>query len=189
MVNNNNPNAKYIFVIRNSKDCVVSFYHHTRGFPQHYDFEDGDFDIYFNLFINGEVDFGSYFNMVKSWFEHRKDDNILCITYEDIIANKEKTILQIAKFLSNELNDLVEKVTFNNGELMKKIIHHSSVGEMKKEPLRWCSERKAKFTPFIRNGQTGCWNELLTKEQVDRLDKKMRETFQPDEIKELGDKY
>ena len=67
----NHPKAKYIFISRNPKDCVVSFFHHTRGFPQHYDFEDGDFDVYFDLFCEGKVDFGFYYDMLKSWFNHK----------------------------------------------------------------------------------------------------------------------
>jgi len=184
---NNHPEAKYIFIVRNPKDCVVSFYHHTRGFPKHYDFEDGDFDVYFDLFCEGKVDFGDYYEMVRSWFDHRNDSNVLMLTYEQIIANKREAILKIARFISN---DLEEKVLRNDGELMDKILFHSSVESMKKDPLRWCSERsEKKFTPFIRNGQTGAWNELLTDEQVEILNKKTREVFSLEELKDLGEKY
>lgn len=180
------PKAKYIFIARNPKDCVVSFFHHTRGFPQHYDFEEGDFDVFFELFCEGKVDFGFYYDMMRSWFNHKFDDNVLFITYEEIIANKRDAILKIAQFISS---NLVEKVKKNNGEMMEKIILHSSVENMKKDPLRWCSERKVKFTPFIRQGHSGSWNELLSDVQVEKLDKITREIFSSDEVKELGDKY
>lgn len=182
----NNPMAKYIFIARNAKDCVVSFFHHTRGFPQHYDFEGGDFDVFFELFVEGKVDFGSYYHMTRSWFEHRHDDNILFLTYENIISHKEESLLQIADFISN---DLVQKLKETDNELMEKILLHSSVQSMQKDPLRWCSERKAKFTPFIRKGQSGSWNELLTDEQVQRLDNMTRKYFTETELQELGDKY
>jgi len=181
-----NPESKYIFVARNPKDCVVSFFHHTRGFPQHYDFDDGDFDVYFDLFVKGMVDFGNYFEMTKSWFDRRNDSNVLFLTYEEINKDKRAAVLRIASFIQD---GLVEKVMKNNGELLTKILLHSSVESMKKDPLRWCSERKAKYTPFIRKGDVGAWNELVTEEQCEILDKKMREYFTLEEIQEFGDKY
>ncbi len=68
-----NPNAKYIFVARNPKDCVVSFYHHTVGFPRHYDFAEGSFDTYFNLFLEGKVDSNDYFDFLREWLDHKDD--------------------------------------------------------------------------------------------------------------------
>lgn len=182
----NNPKAKYIFISRNPKDCVVSFFHHTRGFPKHYDFEDGSFDVFFDLFCEGRVDFGFYFDMTRSWFDRRHEPNVLFLTYEYIISNKEEAIMNIAKFLSGAL---VKKLSKDNGDLMKRILIHSSVENMKKDPLRWCSERDAKFTPFIRKGKIGEWDELLRDEHVERLDKMTREFFDEDERKELGEKY
>ena len=51
------PEARYLFIARNPFDCAVSFFHHTRGFPRHYDFADGSFDDFFACFVRGEVDF------------------------------------------------------------------------------------------------------------------------------------
>lgn len=55
-----NQDAKYLYVSRNPKDVVVSFYHHTVGFPRHYDFASGSFDTYFELFLDGKVDHGKW---------------------------------------------------------------------------------------------------------------------------------
>ncbi len=181
-----NPKAKYIVVTRNPKDCVVSFYHHTKGFPKHYDFEDGDFDVFFDLFSRGKVDFGCYYEMTRSWFDQRHKDNVLLITYENIIAEKGEAIKKIAQFLSE---DLLHKLEDDNGELMEKILLHSSVESMKKDPLRWCSERKEKFTPFIRSGKTGEWTRKLSEAQIKTLDEKTRKYFNEEQLKELGDKY
>ncbi|GFV42063.1 sulfotransferase 1C2 [Trichonephila clavipes] len=92
------PDAKYIFVARNPKDCCVSFYHHTESIPV-YKFEEGEFDDYFELFMNGEVDFGDYFDCVLSWYEHRNDPNVLFLTYEELKKDIKNNVLKIAQFI------------------------------------------------------------------------------------------
>eukprot|EP00814_Leptocylindrus_danicus_P017563 CAMPEP_0116046558 /NCGR_PEP_ID=MMETSP0321-20121206/28347_1 /TAXON_ID=163516 /ORGANISM="Leptocylindrus danicus var. danicus, Strain B650" /LENGTH=173 /DNA_ID=CAMNT_0003528229 /DNA_START=68 /DNA_END=586 /DNA_ORIENTATION=+ len=63
--------ARYIYVTRNPKDCVVSFYFHTKGFINCYDYGGGTLEEYFELFLDGKVDFGDYFVNLKSWLRHR----------------------------------------------------------------------------------------------------------------------
>jgi hypothetical protein len=180
------PCAKYIYVARNPKDCVVSFYHHTRGFPQHYGFGDGDFEVYFELFLKGEVDFGDYFKTLRSWLDRKDDANVLFITYEDIRIDKKEVLTTIAEFIGGGMK---EKLIDDNEALMEKILFHSSLEEMKKEPLRWCSERKVEYTPFIRSGQVGGYSELLTKEQGEKLDDMMKSYFSQKELNFLGKQY
>mmetsp|Transcript_9137 Transcript_9137/g.17206 ORF Transcript_9137/g.17206 Transcript_9137/m.17206 type:complete len:326 (-) Transcript_9137:118-1095(-) len=180
--------AKYIFVARNPKDCIVSFYHHTRGFPQHYDFENGDFDVFFELFCQGKVDFGDYFHTLRSWFNHRHDDHVLFVKYEDVCRDKRNVILQIADFIGGQ--ELRQELLRNDECLMKKVLHHTSLEEMKKDPLRWCSERKVEHTPFIRLGQVGGWKELLSRDQEEILNGIMKEKFSREELmNDLGKDY
>jgi hypothetical protein len=68
--------AKYIFAVRNPKDCLTSYFHHNRNFKI-YEWCDGDFDVFFNLFLKGELGFGDYFNHLNSWLPHINDDNVL----------------------------------------------------------------------------------------------------------------
>ena len=63
--------AKYVVIARNPFDCAVSFFHHTRGFPRHYDFVDGTFEDFFDCFIAGEVDFGDYFDHLAQFDDPR----------------------------------------------------------------------------------------------------------------------
>ena len=63
--------CKVIFVCRNPKDACVSFYHHYNNFPE-YQFK-GDFKDFAQLFIDGHLEMGSYWTMLKvriaKWFE------------------------------------------------------------------------------------------------------------------------
>jgi len=175
-----NPQAKYIFVVRNPKDCVVSFFHHTKGFPQHYDFADGEFSTYFDLFLQGQVDHGDYFDVVRSWMDHRKDENVLCITYEALRANLPEMVQRMAHFL--QVDDVDQ-------DIMQAIQHHSSLSSMKKDPLRWCSARDSQFTPFVRSGKVAGWKELLSLDQVEHLDTKTKDVFTQEELRFLGPQY
>jgi hypothetical protein len=74
------PEAKYSYIARNPKDCVVSFYHHIRGFLKHFDFADGKFVEFFEVFMSGTVDFGDYFDNVMSWCPHFDNENVLFLT-------------------------------------------------------------------------------------------------------------
>ena len=181
----NNPSAKYIFVARNPKDCVVSFYHHTRGFVDYYNFSEGSFDAYFNLFLKGEVDFGDYFACLRSWMDHRDDPNVLFLAYEEMSKNPRKIILDMALFLGPEWRARVEK-----GNLLEQIVKHSSIHNMREDPQRWAAtKRPEKHTPFIRTGLVGGWDELLLPDQADLLDKRMRESFTTKELDFLGAMY
>mmetsp|Transcript_11632 Transcript_11632/g.16986 ORF Transcript_11632/g.16986 Transcript_11632/m.16986 type:complete len:326 (-) Transcript_11632:56-1033(-) len=204
---NTTNGSKYIFIARNPKDCVVSFFHHTRGFGQHYDFEEGDFDVYFDLFCRGKVDFGDYFNTLKSWMDRRNDPHVLFVKYEDIRENKASVVKEIAKFIDADLdlskisrnsgnvggNPDIEVTTASSGNdtktLLDKILYFSSLEEMKKDPLRWSSERKSNQTPFIRKGVVGGWKELLTEAQGEVLNGIMKKKFSSEELELLGSKY
>jgi hypothetical protein len=181
-----NPKTKYIFVARNPKDCVVSFFHHTRGFIKHYNFSDGCFDTFFDLFLHGKVDFGDYFTTLRSWFDHRNDPNVLFLTYEDLRTGYSgPEMLSVADFLDPDIYPARLRV----GDSSDQILLHSSLESMKKDPTRFSSERPKEHTPFIRKGSVGGWDELLSEEQSCLLDQRMRSAFSDDERKVLGELY
>ena len=61
--------AKYIYVARNPKDTVVSLYYHTKGFK---DYEyNGDWNYFFDRFIDGTCESGSWFDHVLGWWKYK----------------------------------------------------------------------------------------------------------------------
>ena len=174
--------AKYIYVTRNPKDCVVSFYFHTKGFINCYDYGDGTLDEYFELFFDGKVDFGDYFVNLKSWLRHRNDENVLFITYEDLVTDYRGGVLNIASFLGGRFKDMLLE---NNESMLQKVMEGCSFNHMQKDLLRWCSKREDKFTPFIRNGKVKDWENHLSKYQIKRLDQKLEKELGVDAIASL----
>lgn len=153
-----NSKARYLYVARNPFDCAVSFFHHTRGFPQHYDFLDGEFEEFFECFIAGEVDFGDYFDNLISWYKRKDDENVLFITYESMKADSYRSIMAIADFLDVE--------SFKNKKIIDSIIKYSSFEAMQKNQTRWASLRSDTVEPFIRKGIVGDWVNYFTPKQT-----------------------
>lgn len=203
--------AKYIFVARNPKDCCVSFYHHTENIAG-YQFVGGAFDDFFELFIDGMVDFGDYFDTVLSWYEHRHDPNVLFITYEELKQNIVPNTLKIAEFMGPQYREALEK----DEQLLKDVIHHSSFSFMKENLNRFMAELQrvpkelirnnpdippglralfsqesavfkedAENITFVRKGIVGDWKNHFSPEQNERLEKKFRERMGDTELAEL----
>ncbi|XP_067134030.1 sulfotransferase 1C2-like [Centruroides vittatus] len=189
--------AKYIYVARNPKDCCVSFYHHTKN-GELYNFTDGTFDEYFELFINGKTDYGDYFDHLLSWYEHKDDPNVLFITYEDLKLDTRNYILKIAKFMGNEYHDTL----INNPDILERVLHYSSFKYMKdnvgaeinkmgsppeniaapsglkafREYLKKHPELSPSFKgDFVRKGIIGDWKNHFSPEQEKRMEDRIKE--------------
>ncbi|XP_004844560.1 sulfotransferase 1C2 isoform X2 [Heterocephalus glaber] len=74
--------CKFLYVARNAKDCMVSYYHFQRMnnvLP-----DPGTWEEYFETFVNGKVAWGSWFDHVRGWWDMRDRYQVLFLFYEDI---------------------------------------------------------------------------------------------------------
>uniref|UniRef100_H2Y230 Sulfotransferase n=1 Tax=Ciona intestinalis TaxID=7719 RepID=H2Y230_CIOIN len=79
-----NPNTKYLYIARNSKDAFVSFYFHIRGCEKTYGTNNPDINKLYDQYMNREVQFNCYFDHLNEQYSHRNDPNVLFLLYEDI---------------------------------------------------------------------------------------------------------
>ncbi|KAK8785124.1 hypothetical protein V5799_008511 [Amblyomma americanum] len=93
--------VKYIYVARNPYDCCVSYYHHFRTRPWHH-FAEGTFEEHLDMFVEGKVDYGDYFDHLLPWYELRHASNVLFITYEELKKDTAAWVLRIADFLGKQ---------------------------------------------------------------------------------------
>ncbi|XP_075555211.1 sulfotransferase ssu-1-like isoform X1 [Dermacentor variabilis] len=193
------PDAKYIYITRNPYDCCVSFYYHTRNNPP-YQFSEGTFEEFFELFLHGRVDFRDYFDNVLSWYKHRRDPNVLFLTYEELKTDTAGLVHRVASFIDEERETRLKK----NPELLGKILEKSSIEYMKHKisnsrqaPRREFSNspqmktlrpellkglnnlmaftKKPMTGNFVRRGQVGDWRNHFSPEQIQRMKQKIAE--------------
>jgi hypothetical protein len=159
--------ARYVFVARNPFDCAVSFFHHTRGFPRHYDFAEGTWDAFFECFVRGEVDFGDYFEHLSSWWPHRSDSNVLFLTYERMIEAPAAATRAIAEFLGGRASGLAR-----DARRLEGVVRDSGFEQMRRDQSRWSSARPADMPAFVRKGVVGDWRNCFSTAQARRLAEK-----------------
>ena len=169
--------ARYVFVARNPFDCAVSFFHHTRGFPRHYDFAEGTWDAFFECFLRGEVDFGDYFEHLSSWWPHRKDSNVLFLTYERMLEAPAAATRALADFLGGRASGLAR-----DARRLEGVVRDSGFEQMRRDQDRWSSARPADMPAFVRKGVVGDWRNCFSAAQARRLAEKCARHAAIDEL-------
>ena len=66
--------AKYIYVARNPKDVAVSMYYHASAIKS-FEFT-GDWNVFYEYYISGKAEGGSWFNHILEWWKHRGMYNV-----------------------------------------------------------------------------------------------------------------
>ncbi|XP_053329030.1 sulfotransferase 1C2-like [Spea bombifrons] len=156
-------NCKVIYVARNAKDTVTSFYHFDHMVKIHP--EPGTFPQYLERFMNGNVGWGSWYDHVKGFWEWKDKRDILYLLYEDLKRNSLEEIRKVMRFLDKDLSE----------EVLKKIVHLSSFAQMRKNPMANNSTFPKEIMDqtdmsFMRKGTVGDWKNLFTAEQSKRFE-------------------
>ncbi|XP_015449025.1 sulfotransferase 4A1 isoform X1 [Pteropus alecto] len=92
-----NGDSKVIYMARNPKDLVVAYYQFHRSLrTMSYR---GTFQEFCRRFMNDKLGYGSWFEHVQEFWEHRLDANVLFLKYEDMHRDLVTMVEQLARFL------------------------------------------------------------------------------------------
>ncbi|XP_059364056.1 amine sulfotransferase-like [Carassius carassius] len=156
--------GKVIYVARNPKDVLVSYFHFHKyanmlETPK-------DFDTFFEKFMEGNVFGNCWFEHVKSWCSHKDEMNFLYITYEEMIKDLRAVVERITSFLernltSQQLNEVIEHSTFKN-------MKNNPQANYQQIPVILLNHQ---LGTFLRKGTVGDWKNYFTVAQNERFDK------------------
>ncbi|XP_056419724.1 amine sulfotransferase-like [Hyla sarda] len=160
--------GKVLYVCRNPKDVLVSFYHFIRMLP--YLKCSIDWETFLELFISGRVTGGSWFDHVRGWYTHKEDFNILIVTYEEMKKDLRFAVKKICKFVGvnldeKEIDTVVERATFKNMKC-DPCANYESI------PIEYLDKTKGNF---LRKGTVGDWKNIMTVAQSEMVDKVFKE--------------
>lgn len=166
------PKAKYIYIGRDGRDVVWSFYHHHANANQlWYDLlndtpgrvgppierPDPDIRRYFRRWLEEDgYPIWAYWENVRTWWDARDVPNILLVHFADLKANLEGEMRRIANFLGCDVPE----------ERWPAIVDHCSFDYMKQHAAEVAPLGGGIFDGgaeiFINKGVNGRWRDVLT---------------------------
>nr|XP_034378758.1 bile salt sulfotransferase-like [Arvicanthis niloticus] len=154
--------TKVVYMARNPKDALVSFYHFHRiaGFlPNPSSFED-----FVDEFLEGTGFYGSWFDHVKGWLDLRKDLNLLFVTYEELYQEPRCTIQKLSDFLGRPLGPKEEDTILELSSFS--FMSQSNMVNYSLLPKEIMDQSQSKF---LRKGVVGNWKEHFTPEMNEKF--------------------
>uniref|UniRef100_G1SDB0 Sulfotransferase n=1 Tax=Oryctolagus cuniculus TaxID=9986 RepID=G1SDB0_RABIT len=161
--------AKVIYLMRNPRDVLVSGYY----FWNYVKFVENTKSLqeYFELFLDGNVVFGSWFDHVHGWLSLRDQKNFLLLSYEELKQDTRSTIEKICHFLGEKLEP----------EEINLVLKNSSFQAMKENKMSNYSLLSEVdlihegHGSFMRKGISGDWKNHFTVTQAEKFDKVFKE--------------
>ncbi len=164
--------SKVVVCLRNPKDTAVSFYHHVTLLKSH-GFS-GDFKAFFDLFMDGLVMYGSYWDFVLNAWKLKDHPNVCLLFYEDMKKDLASNVRKVASFLKKDLTDTQ----------IQSLVEHLSFKNMKENAaVNLENLRQSAFTDasgpgsFIRKGEVGDWKNYFTEEMNNCMDAAIEKYF------------
>ncbi|XP_028290602.1 cytosolic sulfotransferase 3-like [Gouania willdenowi] len=165
-------NCRIVYVARNAKDSVVSYYHFdcmNKVQP-----DPGDWSSFLQRFIQGKMVFGSWYDHVNGWWKKKQTSSrIHYMFYEDMVENTGQEIDKLCSFLG----------VSPTPEEKNSISVRSQFDSMKKDQMANNSTNAVmdfNVSPFMRKGKVGDWKNHFTVAQNQDFDedykKKMKDS-------------
>ncbi|XP_071956676.1 sulfotransferase 1C2-like [Antedon mediterranea] len=174
-----NGKAKIVFVVRNPKDTVVSYFHFAKTFRHSEEFE--TWEKFLQCFSSENMPGRSWFNFNLNYWKHRNENNFFLTTYEDMKLNIRSVIEELAVFLGHPTSI----------ETLEKLINIADFSTMKKKfdgklPKNSVSDKVREASPFyiLRKGQVGDWKNQFTVAENEAFDQLYEEKMKGSSLKD-----
>jgi len=153
-----------VYVARNPKDVIVSYYFHHKLINSVHGFE-GDIEKFAEYFMNDEVMYSPFFPHILDAWSKRNHPNLHFMWYEDMKRDLRGEIQKLANFLEkslteDQLDQLTEHLKFDNFEK-----NPSVNNEAPKKMGLFSADGK-----FLRKGKTGDWKNYFGPKLNEKID-------------------
>lgn len=155
--------ARYITVVRDPKEVIVSAYHFLGGL---FGISDSiTFDEWFHYLARGGTLIRAWSRHAAGYWQWRDRDNVLVLTYTEMKDDLEATIRRFARHLDEPLEEAA----------MTEIVRRCSFSYMKEHeskfaPPNFPLRRKAPMAQMVRRGQAGRSDEEMSPKQQAEVD-------------------
>jgi hypothetical protein len=95
--------GKYLYVIRDPSDALLSFYNFMNGVM--FERDSVDVDGFYAVMFAKHPLYGTYFSHVRSWWEQRRREDVQIFCFEDMKRDHEATVRRIAAFIGIPANE------------------------------------------------------------------------------------
>ncbi|NXI91852.1 ST3A1 sulfotransferase, partial [Psophia crepitans] len=175
-----NKRGRIIYVTRNPKDVMVSYYHFSKFMSTLEEIP--DFNLFMERFLAGKVLGSSWLDHVAGWYGHAEDFNILFLTYEEMKKDLRSAVLKICNFLGKKLSE----------EEVDSVVRQATFENMRKDPRANYDNLPDDIVvkdkgSFLRKGTIGDWKNIMTVAQSERFDKVLKERMKILPIKFIWD--
>ncbi|NXE09104.1 ST3A1 sulfotransferase, partial [Lophotis ruficrista] len=175
-----NRRGRVIYVTRNPKDVMVSYYHFSKFMTTLEEIP--DFNLFMERFLAGKVLASSWLDHVTGWCSHAEDFNILFLTYEEMKKDLRSAVLKICNFVGKKLSE----------EEVDSVVRQATFENMRKDPRanyeNLPDDMIAKDKgSFLRKGIIGDWKNIMTVAQSERFDQVLKEKIKTLPIKFVWD--
>uniref|UniRef100_A0A8C9VF29 Sulfotransferase n=1 Tax=Scleropages formosus TaxID=113540 RepID=A0A8C9VF29_SCLFO len=168
-------NCRMIYVARNPKDIMVSYYHFDRMNKIQPD--PGAWEEYIDKFNTGQLVFGSWYDHVQGWWEKSRSYSRICyVFFEDMREDPAREISRLCSFLGLSPNETQKK----------EVLRKTGFEEMKKsmaDALSNNDEFDESVSPFMRKGIVGDWKNHFTVAQNEAFNEEYRKKMKESDLK------
>lgn len=113
--------CKLVYVTRDPRDVAVSYFHHHKKLKEYYNYN-GNWHDYFPMFLEGTVDYESWFSYTKGWEKGtatHPDQPVFVTSYEAMHEDTLGELKKMSNFLGLSCEDgflesVIQKCSFNN---------------------------------------------------------------------------
>lgn len=158
--------SRVIYVERDGLDVLVSYFHFYRS---HLGFE-GTFDEFYERFMEGTLQYRSWFDHVRAWRAAERRRSVLWVRYEQMQDEPEATIDRVAAYLGRPVDAPAR------AEIASMVAYDAmKAHEAKFDPItEHLIDRRFLPGSFIRSGESGVGKTRLDPRQIERFETRQK---------------